>query len=290
MNQYFDDLKEVIPEDIYTRTKTFMAKEIVIFQPEEFVPELKITTNDYNFIMFHSNPPLSKIGTKEYQFNKGNLIVLEPDVDFSNLSKSNKLPGKYTSITIKKKYLRSFALEALGKDNLKLKIQNSYSSNLLETVEKFKFEITNFGEDCPLMLQCISTQLIIELLRDINDDGIGNFKQTNGVSYIKKAIDYMQCYYNSNITIEDISSHFHISTYHFQRIFKQHTGDTPYQYLMKIRIRKAVELLNSQHYSMGEIARLCGFINQSHFSTVFKQSIGTPPSEYRKTFGSTVSK
>ncbi|NLK38070.1 MAG: helix-turn-helix transcriptional regulator [Epulopiscium sp.] len=92
----------------------------------------------------------------------------------------------------------------------------------------------------------------------------------------------MQEYYSANISINDICNLIYLSPCHFKRVFKDCTGQTPYQYLMKIRLEKAKEILKEKESSMEEVARLCGFVNTGHFATVFKRNIGMSPSEYRK--------
>jgi AraC family transcriptional regulator len=56
---------------------------------------------------------------------------------------------------------------------------------------------------------------------------------------------------------------------HFQRIFKNATNKTPYQYIIEFRINKSKEKLK-EDIPIAEIARLCGFLSGGHFSTVFK--------------------
>ncbi len=99
---------------------------------------------------------------------------------------------------------------------------------------------------------------------------------------VTRAIDFMQSSYNGPISIEDICQIVHLSPHYFIRLFKQHTGQTPYQYLMAIRVQRAQEMLEKSNYSKGEVAALCGFVNAGHFATLFKRYTGVAPSEYRR--------
>jgi transcriptional regulator GlxA family with amidase domain len=65
-------------------------------------------------------------------------------------------------------------------------------------------------------------------------------------------------------------------------MFKQKVGMTPHKYLLNIRIEKAKELLNTNHYSVAETAVFCGFESITHFSAAFKKSTGYSPFEYKK--------
>ena len=99
---------------------------------------------------------------------------------------------------------------------------------------------------------------------------------------IFQAIEYMRTYYSSSITIEDISKYIYLSPSHFKRVFKTETRITPYRFLLKVRIEKAKQVLLDEDYSFDEVARLCGFANAGHLSSVLKSSEGVTPLEYRR--------
>jgi AraC family transcriptional regulator len=72
------------------------------------------------------------------------------------------------------------------------------------------------------------------------------------------------------------------SRVHFVRMFRAATGYTPHNYLLKLRLDRARELLASPALSLTDIALECGFSSHSHLSHVFRQVLGATPSEYRR--------
>ena len=58
------------------------------------------------------------------------------------------------------------------------------------------------------------------------------------------------------------------------RAFKRSTGVPPYRWLTKLRIERAKELLKDPRCELADIAQLCGFVDQSHFTRVFSRSEG----------------
>jgi AraC family transcriptional regulator len=72
------------------------------------------------------------------------------------------------------------------------------------------------------------------------------------------------------------------SRVHFVRMFRTATGYTPHNYLLKLRVDRARELLASPTLSLTDIALECGFSSHSHLSRVFRQVLGATPSEYRR--------
>jgi len=283
----FNDLINRIPANIHARTKTLISGDIAVFKPEKYVIESKIRMNDYHFIIFHSTPPMAKIGDREFQFKKGSLVSLEPGTEITVYPHEKNQQCQYMSISAKKNFVERIAFEAFGRDKIKFdKLENTYSKQLLESINNFEFELTNFGDKYPIMLQSIATQIAFLLLRDTfaGSQRYSEMSITNDDDYVAKAIDYMKKYYSCNITIDGICRAIYLSPSYFSRKFKNKTGMTPYKFLLELRLAKAKELLSEGDFSIEEASRLCGFANSAHLSTAFKKSEGLSPSEYRKQF------
>lgn len=81
--------------------------------------------------------------------------------------------------------------------------------------------------------------------------------------------------------MDRLAARFQLSEKHFRRIFKDHTGLSPYQYYLQIRIHRAKEMLLGTTLSIKEIAAALHFETPFHFSNVFKQKTGMSPSRWR---------
>jgi AraC family transcriptional regulator of adaptative response / methylphosphotriester-DNA alkyltransferase methyltransferase len=75
----------------------------------------------------------------------------------------------------------------------------------------------------------------------------------------------------------------HVSQNHLIRLFKQQFGMTPIEYINKLRIEKAIQLLSYAETNTLNIAFLCGFGSLSSFYGCFKKQTGITPNEYKKT-------
>ena len=82
--------------------------------------------------------------------------------------------------------------------------------------------------------------------------------------------------------IADIAAQLGLSTSRLQHAFKQHTGLSPYQYHLQLKIHRAEEMLRSGDLSVKQIAQLLQFRSVYHFSTLFKRKTGLSPSDYRR--------
>ena len=75
-----------------------------------------------------------------------------------------------------------------------------------------------------------------------------------------------------------------LSTYHFSRAFKAATGETPRAYVTVRRIERAKEALMDAELPLAQIAHMCGFADQSHFTEVFGRHVGMTPGAWRRAF------
>jgi two-component system, response regulator YesN len=102
-------------------------------------------------------------------------------------------------------------------------------------------------------------------------------------SIVLKAKDYIYENYNDeNLSLNSLCKHLLISTSYFSLIFKNHTGGTFIEYLSKIRIEKAMELLKNTSLKTYEIADRIGYNDPHYFSMAFKKVAGLTPTEYRE--------
>ncbi len=101
------------------------------------------------------------------------------------------------------------------------------------------------------------------------------------LSMLKKAREFITRNYNKPIKLEDIAVHLYISPSHLSRLFRQELDCTVLEYLTRVRIEEAVELMKKRQYSIEEVAKTVGFKNQSYFSKVFKKYLGVAPLVYR---------
>ena len=93
--------------------------------------------------------------------------------------------------------------------------------------------------------------------------------------------EIVQNNYTFNLTLGDYAKLACKSVPTFQREFKKIFNDSPAKWVMKKRINLAIELLENTKLSISEITLECGFENQTHFSRIFKEKVGTSPLRFR---------
>ncbi|MCI8442949.1 MAG: AraC family transcriptional regulator [Provencibacterium sp.] len=102
---------------------------------------------------------------------------------------------------------------------------------------------------------------------------------------IESVIEQMHEQVSQNRTVEDYARSCHMGVCWFIRCFRAYTGYPPRQYLIRLKVNRARELLSYSSYNISEIARLVGYDNPLYFSRIFSQNMGCSPSEYRSGAG-----
>lgn len=158
-----------------------------------------------------------------------------------------------------------------------------YNPDLQNLIRVFKKEFHSRRTGHQFVLQCISSQVAVLLLRNLKS----NVSAAAGRSYsekekINRAVEYLEEFYDRQYSLEEVARVANLSPYHFIKVFKTHTGKTPYEYLVGLKIEKARKLLSIGDRTITEVCFTCGFSNTSHFTKTFKKMVGVSPSVYRK--------
>lgn len=102
---------------------------------------------------------------------------------------------------------------------------------------------------------------------------------------VRKAQQLMRESLANCLSIHAIAKTCGLSRSHFNRGFKLSVGMSPRDWLCERRIEKAQYLLINSHLSLPDVARICGFAEQCHFTRTFTRAVGMPPGVWRRSFG-----
>jgi AraC-like DNA-binding protein/ligand-binding sensor protein len=114
---------------------------------------------------------------------------------------------------------------------------------------------------------------------------IFSFQGIRHASALRKAERYIWENYTRKICLQEVADASGLSAPYFSTIFKEEMGENLSNYLNRLRVEKASSMLTETALSLNEIARACGFEDQSWFSKIFKAYTGISPGKYRETGG-----
>jgi signal transduction histidine kinase/DNA-binding LacI/PurR family transcriptional regulator/AraC-like DNA-binding protein len=99
---------------------------------------------------------------------------------------------------------------------------------------------------------------------------------------VKKAVAYINAHYASPLTRWQVAQSVNASEDYLSRVFRRELGLTPWEYLTRLRIQRAKELLMSGADSVAVVGARVGFPDQAYFSRVFKKITGSTPQGFRE--------
>jgi len=100
--------------------------------------------------------------------------------------------------------------------------------------------------------------------------------------HVLKTKNYINENLTTDLSLETLAEHVHFSPYHFHRLFLLYTGQSPMEYVRRLRLRSAAKELLSMKFDIIETAAKYQFESQDGFCRTFKRYYGITPGEYRK--------
>jgi len=153
-------------------------------------------------------------------------------------------------------------------------------NHIMHLVEQMKEEKKVLETGHERIIKNFFEILIIYLCRCYSDSNTSHSRQLFSIG---KTIDYLEKNYSNEITISFLAKRLGMPKSSFTRIFRIITGCSPIDYLIKLRIEKAVEMMGENpQLRVTDVSMATGFYNSSYFTRKFKTIIGMTPLEYLK--------
>lgn len=98
---------------------------------------------------------------------------------------------------------------------------------------------------------------------------------------VLKAQKFVECHLEKKISLTEVAAHLHLNSSYFSRMYKKETGEGFVEYVTRMKMEKAVELLDQSIKSVEQIAYELGFESKSYFFKTFKRFYGLSPKSYK---------
>jgi AraC family transcriptional regulator len=135
-----------------------------------------------------------------------------------------------------------------------------------------------------LYAQTAAQMIAVHLLRHYSSTEVGVQERSQSLTrrQVQGVTDFVLAHLSQDISLEALAQQIGFSPYYFARLFRQTTGESPYQFVLRQRIEKACHLLKTTDMPLTHIAIESGFANQSHFTRIFKRYLSLTPRVYRQ--------
>ncbi len=135
-----------------------------------------------------------------------------------------------------------------------------------------------------LYAQTAAQLLAVHLLRHYTSSAPQFRQLPRGLTQrqILRVTDFILAHLNQDLSLTVLAQQAGFSPYHFARLFRQATGESPHQFVLHQRIERAKRLLQAEDLPLAHVAHESGFANQSHLTQTFKRHLGLTPAAYRR--------
>ncbi|MGV6988075.1 AraC family transcriptional regulator [Testudinibacter sp. P80/BLE/0925] len=219
------------------------------------------------------------IGNEKYQTQAGDILIFNQDVLHDEVAEIGS----------------DMTVYCCGINNLKIK--GKKINHLLELDYPAVLPAGDYAEDINAILGIMDSQirqnpntatetcryLLASLITIISNIPRRNIQanKNNELMLIHQVKRYIDSHYWENISLSSIARQFNVSPYYLSHLFKQGSGFSLIQYMLRRRIGEAQSLLINTGYSITQISTLVGYDNINYFSTIFTKMTGISPTAYR---------
>lgn len=230
------------------------------------------------------------VGDKTYEYDSDHYLVLSvplpaeceasatPESPFLAMMVDIDLGQINSILSIMDEYMDISTLSQAG-DAQGLSVARA-DSELKDTVLKL-LKILQSPMETDILGGLMIRDLTFRLLNGENACSLYGLAMKNtNLSRIDKALKKIHSNYREPMDVENLAGLVNMSVSAFHRAFKDVTSSSPIQYIKKVRLNKAKDLLEERGLRVGEAASRVGYESPTHFSREFKRYFGTSPVEF----------
>lgn len=208
------------------------------------------------------------------------LLANEAYLKFAKISNPEKLYKKHN-------VLLNPNLERWGVKDFVLRAFQGESVHAYDVKVPYKEIIERLGDYKELVCESLFHNMTALPIRDSNNQLLFVvFIFITSRSYqdreeIIKGKEYIEKHWKKDFDMDMLADYVHMNRYHYIRLFKKHTGMTPYNYYQDVKFRKLKEMLCNKNLSITQVFDECGIDYNGNLAKKFKNMLGMTPAQYR---------
>jgi AraC family transcriptional regulator len=196
-----------------------------------------------------------------------------------------------TSLDSLRFYIPQIALDEMANEAGIRRVKGLYAPNfgardlvMFGLAQALIAAMENPGDGTAMFSDCIALAFFAHIACAYGSVSAAGSNARGGLApwQLQRARDFINANLAGDPSISQVADECGLSSSYFVRAFKQATGVPPHRWLTKQRVERAKELLRDPGWALSDIAQLCGFVDQSHFTRVFSKNEGYSPGRWRR--------
>ncbi len=228
------------------------------------------------------------IGNRKQLIREGDIVIYNSGIVHDDLTDAQTSIGYYC-VAIGDIHFPSHAANSLTQPGEDCVYPAGRYFDSLKDLCRLMFESLSQGStDAETFCRSLTQAFLVRIISVIQQSAGKNRTQNDtgeDLGFLGvRAKAYIDEHYMEAISLPTIADALNVSPYYLSHTFKQATGYSPIQYLLRRRIGEAQTLLISSSLSIAEIAGLTGFDSQNYFNAQFTKHVGIPPGKFRSSY------
>ncbi|CQR58107.1 AraC family transcriptional regulator [Paenibacillus riograndensis] len=245
------------------------------------LPSVQIHENQTVLIAIAAGKGSLEVNNQHYELMEGGIVLL-PANTYATLTTNPRQPLHAYKLSIR--FLEQTRVMPAGTMMQKSGIASDsklllfpYEPAIVSDVKELYLHRLPDRETRHVQNQLLFHQILLQLLEQQEARYIAS-----GQPSMERSITYLENHFSEKITREHLAAIAGVSRSHYSTLFKQLTGFTLNEYLSRLRVHRAKELLLNSSGTLREIALKVGYKDEFYLSRRFKQETGTSPSGYNR--------
>ena len=272
------DVDNFNPKMLYTFTEKYNDKSTITYHCHDFLSIIYILTGTCTY----------NISGVPHKVKKGDLLVFNPNVYHGKVLTEGSEIYEF-QLGFENFHIRGLLPNHFIEDNVSpiINVAN-YESELLKFCSDVLSEQRKNQLSLELALKALGMKLLSILFNatyessTLKEKGILNLENYDKTTIVNTVLEFINDNYMYNLSLDAISQNMYLSPVYISKIFKESTGDSPINYLIKLRLSKAKELLETGDQPVNKVSMAVGYADVYHFSKLFKKYYGCPPSKLKR--------
>lgn len=213
------------------------------------------------------------------------LVFISPKVIHKTIVRDTPYYKRY-ALMIPKEFVNTLALQYEGNlfecfqpNSPVFELTGEKYAHILRLFNRIYQEYEHDAFQKNFIISILVAELLYYLNRYRNDSQLAPANSESTLS--SQVIEILTNRYAENIQLQDLSKQLYVSTFALCRLFKSQTGFTIMEYLLFVRLREAMRLLDTTENSVTDISLAVGFNSINHFIRAFKQHLFITPKQYQ---------
>lgn len=273
--------------------KFLLTQPLQFYKAGQFIAQPgwrhKTVTNDgdYEIIIMIEGDIHIQIGDDQISLNKKDCLLIPPHIKHSGFKGSSQKSMFYWMHFFPNGEVTSSYASTLETNHYEVLIPYVFNINNFERLAILVRELLDSANDQhPLVLA--PHYYISSILIEISHQYINSVRQNKNPSMRFEMIkNWIRIHSHDKINVGSVATEFHMTPVYLTRLFKEQEQVTTVQFINRVKVKQAEELLLTTDFSIKEIAYELSFNNEKYFLRVFKKINSLTPTQYRNSYTQT---